>query len=393
MLAEFGFDADGFDDLRARLGGPLSAANAASSTTLNHLRATSLRACEPADLVRLAEPGSTDHARHAELGAAAIAAGQVACLVLAGGMATRFGGGTKALAPVSGDVTFIDVKVADVVRAARTCGSSVPLWLMTSFATHAALSEWVSERPAQALPTGVDVECVPQFVSMRLRPDGELLCVNDASEKDEPSLDSPAPCVPSLYAPGHGDAPWALARAGVLERFRANGGRYVFVSNVDNAGATLDEAVIGAHIAAGKPLTCEVAEGEDVGGAPWWVDGHLQVVEAFRLPPEHDPAEAGCVNTNSMVFDVEVLAALSPLTFFRVHKQVDGNTVVQFERLIGELSAHVPTTMLSVPRDGPAGRFQPVKDPDELVRRRGDIEATLAAKGVTPSLRVRSCLA
>lgn len=404
VLAEFGFDANVFDELRAQLGdpssgpnrptsGPTSQPTGKSSTALNHLRASSLRACEPSDLVPLAEPGCAEHAELVELGGAALAAGQVGCLVLAGGMATRFGGGTKALATVSGDATFIDYKVADVALAARNFGGTVPLWLMTSFATHAPLNAWAAGgqpdraaggQPDKAASThatrSIDIECVPQFASMRLRPDGELVCVNEA---DPPSrAGQPKPCTPSLYAPGHGDVPWAMARSGTLERFRASGGRYVLLSNVDNLGATVDPSVIGAHIANGNPLTCEVARGSDVGGAPWWVDGRLQIVEAFRLPPERDPTEAGCVNTNTMVIDVDVLAAASPLTFFRVHKQVDGETVVQFERLIGELSAHVATTMLVVPRDGPAGRFFPVKDPSELARRRRDITATLAAKGI-----------
>ena len=39
---------------------------------------------------------------------------------------------------------------------------------------------------------------------------------------------------------------------------------------------------------------------------------------------------------------------------------------MQFERLYHELSAHVPTTFLVVPRDGPRGRFLPVKEPADL---------------------------
>jgi hypothetical protein len=54
------------------------------------------------------------------------------------------------------------------------------------------------------------------------------------------------------------------------------------------------------------------------------------------------------------------------LTWLLVEKQVDGDTAVQFERLYHELSAHVPTTFLVVPRHGPRGRFLPVKEPSDL---------------------------
>jgi UTP--glucose-1-phosphate uridylyltransferase len=35
-----------------------------------------------------------------------------------------------------------------------------------------------------------------------------------------------------------------------------------------------------------------------------------------------------------------------------------------------------------VPRSGPDGRFQPVKDPEELEQRRADIEQILRARGI-----------
>ena len=71
-----------------------------------------------------------------------------------------------------------------------------------------------------------------------------------------------------------------------------------------------------------------------------------------------------------------------PLTWFEVEKQVEGQPVVQFERLVGELSAFLTTTMVVVERDGPDGRFQPVKDPGELERRRPAIREILDARGV-----------
>ena len=58
------------------------------------------------------------------------------------------------------------------------------------------------------------------------------------------------------------------------------------------------------------------------------------------------------------------------LTWLVAEKQVDGEPAVQFERLYHELSAHVPTTFLVVPRHGPRGRFLPVKEPADLVEMR-----------------------
>ena len=208
----------------------------------------------------------------------------------------------------------------------------------------------------------------PQGVSMRLTAEGDLF--RDAAGKV------------SLHAPGHGDAPWAMRRSGELDRFCSSGGRHVFVSNVDNAAATLDPAIIGAHLEAQRQLSCEVVSGDAVGGAPWRVDGRPQIVEAFRLPPYVDPQTTGATNTNSLIADVEALRTDWPLTWYEVRKVADGVEVVQFERLIGELSAFVDTTMLLVDSDGIDGRFQPVKDPHELEVRGGEIARILAGRGV-----------
>ena len=53
---------------------------------------------------------------------------------------------------------------------------------------------------------------------------------------------------------------------------------------------------------------------------------------------------------------------------------------MQFERLYHELSAHVPTTFLVVPRHGPRGRFLPVKEPADLEEARPLLREMLGAR-------------
>ena len=67
------------------------------------------------------------------------------------------------------------------------------------------------------------------------------------------------------------------------------------------------------------------------------------------------------------------------LTWLVVEKQVAGEPVIQFERLYHELSAHVATTFLVVPRSGPRGRFLPVKEPGDLVEMQPLLRRLLAA--------------
>ncbi|WP_420446521.1 UTP--glucose-1-phosphate uridylyltransferase [Candidatus Poriferisodalis sp.] len=365
-LATYGFDTGTFDKLRGRLTG--NSGGDSDRTSANRVSG-SIEAAQSDDLVSLTPLDSAERERLAHVGREAIARGQVGVLLLAGGMATRFGGGVKALAEVLPGLSFADAKMADLGRLASELGCTVPLWLMTSFQSDGVLRDWVSARTRSAQ---VPVDFAPQGVSMRLTPDGDLFRDRSGTV--------------SLHAPGHGDAPWAMRRSGQLGRFAEAGGRHLFVTNVDNAAATLDPAVIGAHVVEAKPLTCEVVPGAATGGSPWRVNGRAQIVESFRLPPGIDPLATCAVNTNSLVADVEVFEADWPLTWFEVRKQVEGAQVVQFERLIGELSAFVDTTMLLVERDGPDGRFQPVKDPAELEARRPEIARILAARGIETSL-------
>jgi UTP--glucose-1-phosphate uridylyltransferase len=214
------------------------------------------------------------------------------------------------------------------------------------------------------------VEVFPQLISLRLDEAGELFRGADGA--------------PSPYAPGHGDLTFALRLHGVLERFRRGGGKLLYMSNVDNLAATLEPAVIGAHLEAGAAVTAEVVAKDpgDKGGAPARVDGVPQIVEDFRFPEGFDQDRIPVFNVNSFCLDAAAIDSDFSLSWFVVKKSVDGRPAIQFEHLVGELTAFLPSRFLHVERRGPDGRFQPVKDPDELQRRRPDIEAIMRARGV-----------
>jgi UTP--glucose-1-phosphate uridylyltransferase len=350
-LRRWGFDAERFSDLVDRfLAGELTPDTAA-------LRG-SVEPPGDGDLTTLPEPGTTERAELAEQGRLALEAGAVGAIHLAGGMATRFGGAVKAAVPAVDGRSFLDWKLADAARV------GAPVYLMTSFATHDAVSRLAAGSGYRR------VETFHQGIGVRLTPDGELFRDPDGR--------------PSLYAPGHGDLPEALDRAGIVERFVDQGGRVLLMSNIDNLGATIDAAILGCHLAGGRPITCEVVAKEpgDAGGAPARVDGHLQMVEGFRLPADFDQDRIAVFGTNTFWFDPAALEPAVPLTWSAVAKTVDGRPAVQFERIVNELTRFADTQYLVVERSGPGGRFQPVKDPDELERRRPAMAEILAAAGL-----------
>jgi UTP--glucose-1-phosphate uridylyltransferase len=235
---------------------------------------------------------------------------------------------------------------------------------MTSDATDEAIRAALAERNAPA-----HVRTFVQDLSLRLTETGELFF--DAQGH------------PSTYAPGHGDLPDSLKRSGLLAAHVAAGGQYVWITNVDNLGATLDDALLGAFARSGKELMVEVTDkvGSDRGGIPVHTGGRLQVLEEFRLPKDFDASQVRVFNTNTFLVDAHALDALSlDWTFFEVQKKVDGKPAVQFERLLQELTAALDTAYVRVPREGAEARFLPVKDPDELERRRPEIRAVIRSR-------------
>jgi len=353
LLNQYGFDTIPFSDLARRLkSGSLSA-------EANRLEGSLDLPGEEA-YARLPRPGSERDRDLEAVGQGAIDSGQVGTIVLNGGMATRFGGLAKGVTEALAGHSFLDLKLHQIARAGR---GRVPALLMNSFATEEPTREHLA-----GLKIPCDVQPFSQMISLRCTPFGDLFFDGDGS--------------PSLYAPGHGDLPFALQRSGVLEEFIARGGRWLTVSNVDNLGASLDPRVIGLHIEKGAQMTVEIvrAHRQDVGGFPAVVDGKMVIVEAFRAPESFDLSTIPVFNTNTFVFDAKALLGDFDLDWFAAFKKVDGQDVVQFERLVGQLTEFMTVTWLLVPRDGSHSRFIPIKVPADLEYREKELLQMISAQ-------------
>jgi UTP--glucose-1-phosphate uridylyltransferase len=360
LLAHFGFERETFARLRARLA-------AGQAEDRDNRLVGPLAAPEAGDVFRLPPLGSSERLRLHERGLAELRAGHVAVAILAGGMATRFGGLVKAAVPVLGSDSFLTLKLRDIGQVAALVQRRLRVCLMTSFATDPLIGALARE----ACSDQIQVETFPQFISLRLLASGDLL-------RDRAGMPSP-------YATGHGDFSFALRRAGLLQSLREDGVRYLFLSNVDNLAATLDPATIALHVERTLALSFEVvrAEPEDKGGLPARLDGTLQIIEALRYPEGFDARSIPLFSINNFVMNVAALDRDFDLTGFRVTKQVDGQPAVQFERLVNQLTAHLPSGALWVEREGPDTRFLPVKDPPELALRLPAIAQVLRTRGAS----------
>lgn len=320
----------------------------------------------PGDLVDLPVAGTPEHEAYRARGQEALARGEVALCVLAGGMATRMGGVVKALVDALPGRSFLDLRLAENAHLSRVAGTRVPLWMMTSEATEGPIRAALGDR--------IDPDYLTTFeqcVSLRLTPEGGLFL-------DEHGQ-------PSVYSTGHGDLPDALRQSGLCRSFIARGGKTVWIANIDNLGAAVDPVVLGVHLAHASPLTVELVDkvGSDRGGGPVRWNGRRLITEEFRLPVGFDPASVPVFNTNTFLVSAEPLASLSmKWTYVEVEKKIGDRRAVQFERLLGELTAGLEPTFLRVPRSGARSRFLPVKDVAELANRRSEIELIARERGM-----------
>lgn len=309
----------------------------------------------PGAIGRLPARGSAEWQQLDAAGKKALASGEVGLVILSGGMATRFGWDKpKGLFPVLEGTSFLGWKLR---MAKASGGDRVPIYIMTSFHTHDAVAAHLAEHDYFGLDPA-QIHLFRQDRFRRLTPGGKPFHSGDGGE--------------DFAATGHGDLPSALRSSGLLAGFLKDGGKTLLVSNVDNLGASPEPALIGYHLGSGNAMTAEVAAKApgDKGGIPAMVEGHLQLVEGFALPGSFEQDSVPVFNTANYLFQAKALDRPFELPWYVVEKQADGQPVVQFEHLAGDLSAQLRHPdgksafgAVEVPRDE---RFIPVKGQGDL---------------------------
>merc|ERR550532_3039839 len=224
-------------------------------------------------------------------------------LKLNGGLGTGMGlDKAKSLLTVTGDNTFLDLIAKQVETMKAEHKTDLAFMLMNSFSTSAdtltALAKY------EGLGTGDDLQFVqnkaPKVTAADFTP-----AVWEADTGHE------------WCPPGHGDLYPAMLGSGTLEKLLSKGFKYMFVSNSDNLGATMDLKLLTYFASSKAPFMMEVAVRTDAdkkGGhlARDSRSGGLLLRESAQCPDE-DEKEFQNVekykffNTNNLWVDLVAL--------------------------------------------------------------------------------------
>ena len=303
---------------------------------------------------------------------------QAVVLKLNGGLGTGMGlDKAKSLLKVKGDDTFLDLTAKQVIKMRESFGRDVKFMLMNSFSTSADTLAFFQEKyPALAAEKGLEMlqNKVPKLDATTLQP---ATCETNASNEWCP--------------PGHGDLYAALVGSGSLDALLKDGVKYMFVSNSDNLGATLDLKIL-THFAKTDASfmmeCCERTENDKKGGhlAIRNSDKHLILRESAMCADEDEAAfqdinKHKFFNTNNLWIRLDKLKEIIdasggfiPLPMIKNKKTVDpkddsSQKVVQLETAMGAaIEMFEGSAAVVVPRT----RFAPVKKCNDLLLLRSD---------------------
>lgn len=330
-------------------------------------------------------------------GATALRNGHVGAMLVAGGQGTRLGfdhpKGMYPLGPVSGAFLF-QILFEKLLAVGRRYGVTIPLFLMTSPATHEETVAFLDKHDR----FGLRKEDLVVFRQ------GTMPAVDEKTGR----LLLAAPGELALSPDGHGGMLAAFAKSAAPQIVRERGLRELFYFQVDNPLAQVcDEATLGYHRLADSEVTMQVVRKqapEEKVGVVADVDGRMTVIEYSDLPAEHAARRAadgslefwaGSIAVH--VFDAKFLLRMSEgdgkLPLHRARKKVpylnDAGKLVEptepnalkFEKFIFDL-APAARSALVVEVDA-AEAFAPLKnepgaktDSPEWVRKQMIAQAT-----------------
>eukprot|EP01041_Mallomonas_annulata_P007567 gene7567-15514_t len=302
---------------------------------------------------------------------------QTVVLKLNGGLGTSMGlDKAKSLLVVKGNNTFLDLTAKQVISMRKQFKQSVKFMLMNSFNTSTDTLNFMSK-----------------YTSISEDPNLELM-QNKVPKVDKSTMGPAEWSINSHLEwcpPGHGDLYTALYGSGKLDELLSQGIKYMFVSNSDNLGATLDLDLLTYFATKDLPFLmecCQRTEADKKGGhlALRKADNQFILRESAQCAKDDEKSfqDINChkfFNTNNLWVRLDLLKALMdskggfvPLPTILNSKTVDpqqdtSTPVLQLETAMGAAIECFPGAgAVTVSRS----RFAPVKKCSDLLLLRSD---------------------
>ena len=304
---------------------------------------------------------------------------RLAIVKLNGGLGTSMGlERVKSLIPVRGQDTFLDFIARQIFYLRGGARAAEPaFYLMDSFNTRKDTLDYLRKYPGLGENGRLDFlqNMVPKIDAQTFEP---------VSWPEQPELE--------WCPPGHGDLYPALSGSGLLDSLLSRGISYLFVSNADNLGATVDLNLLEYFAESGLSFLMEVAQrtaSDRKGGhlTRRRSDGRLALRESAQCPKEDETAFQDIerhryFNTNNLwvrldhlKLELERHGGALPLALIKNIKNADPRKpdspqVLQLESAMGAaIECFEKAGAIVVPRI----RFSPVKTTSDLLALRSDV--------------------
>ena len=275
---------------------------------------------------------------------------KLAVIKLNGGLGTSMGcEGPKSLIRVTKTKRFIDFIVDQQHHYNQAYSIDIPLLMMNSFYTDLAMEK----------------EGVDSFLQHR---------IPRIAEKDLTPLETKT--LADWTPPGHGNIYLVLYESGILDDLLDQGKEILFISNSDNLGATIDEALCEYMLEKKLDFLMEVTPRTLVdkkGGSVCYKDGILQLLERVQVKESdietfEDSNQFQYFNTNNVWVRLRAIKEAIEndqlnLPVMINKKMIQNKSVVQFETAMGAaIKCFKNSACIHVERN----RFFPVKKTSDL---------------------------
>ena len=285
-------------------------------------------------------------------------------LRLNGGLGTTMGcQGPKSVIEVRDGLTFLDLCVRQIEHLNETYNVNVPFILMSSFNTADDTDRVIQKYENH----NINILTFNQSKYPRVSRDTLLPVAREADGDNA-----------GFYPPGHGNVLDALNNSGLLDQLIAAGKEHIFVSNVDNLGATVDLNIYQQMVDSQAEYLMEVTDktkADVKGGTLIDYEGSIRLLEVAQVPNDHiedfkSVKKFKIFNTNNIWMNLKAMKRVLDNDELNLEIIVNnkvtpsGEPVIQLETAIGAAIKHFRNAAgINVPRS----RFLPVKSCSDLL--------------------------